>query len=773
VEVIASGVEDYYLSGHEAPGCWTGKGAAELGLEGRVLPDDLRAVLEGDDPHSGERLVGWHKRPGYDLTLSAPKSVSLLWGLGNRSTAAAVEESHEAAVDAAIAYLEDAACLVRRGRGGRVRLPGVGLVGASFRHRTSRAGDPNLHSHVVVANMTQAPDGEWSSLFGAAIYRHARTAGHVYQAVLRHGLSTRLGVGFEPAQRGVGEVAGVPLNARRAFSKRRVEIEKAMADHGTHSRRGAQVAALDTRPAKELGISELALRQRWREQARELGVDVAGLARHKLPRTAEEPPADLGRQLTEEHATFDRRAVLCAVAESCTQGLPYAKLTSRGEAFLASADVREVAPGRWTTPEMLAIEKDALQLATSARPVRAVHRDVVAAAMAARPSLSAEQRRAVEAVTTRTEPVAVVVGQAGSGKTFALDAARAAWQGAGQQVIGAALAARAARQLEVGSGIPSSTITSLLSDLDDGRRALGPDHVVVIDEAGMVGTRDLHRLVHATAAASAKLVLVGDNRQLAEIAAGGLFSAFARRLGCAELTENRRIRDGIQRAVAHALRDRDIGRALQRLRRSDRLVLKDNAEELRNRMAEDWLLEHRAGGHTVMLALHRADVADLNRRVRSQLRAVGELGDSVVRLGELDFAVGDRVVALRNRRSIGLLNGTQGTVQGRSGTGLVVATDEGTAVEVPLEYLREGHLTHAYALTIHKSQGMTCDVALVLGDDGLHAEAGYTAMTRGRAINRLYAVTADDHSDLVADLRRSLERSTAKTAAIEYLDIAR
>ena len=129
-------------------------------------------------------------------------------------------------------------------------------------------------------------------------------------------------------------------------------------------------------------------------------------------------------------------------------------------------------------------------------------------------------------------------------------------------------------------------------DLGTGRVALGPQSVVVIDEAGMVGTRDLHRLIQATTTASAKLVLVGDHRQLAEIGAGGLFATLARRLGCAELTENRRQRDGAQRGIARALRDRKAERALLRLRRSGHLTVLDNAEDLRDQMAEDWLLEH-------------------------------------------------------------------------------------------------------------------------------------------------------------------------------------
>ena len=172
-----------------------------------------------------------------------------------------------------------------------------------------------------------------------------------------------------------------------------------------------------------------------------------------------------------------------------------------------------------------------------------------------------------------------------------------------------------------------------------------------------------------------------------------------------------------------------------------------------------------------MLALHRSDVGDLNRRVRSRLRASGELGEAVITIDDLELAAGDRVIALRNRRRIGLLNGTQATVRGRSGQDVVVVTDEGVRVQVPLDYVVDGHLTHAYALTIHKSQGMTCDVALVLGDDTLHAEAGYTAMTRARTRNHLYTVAASEIGEPLADVRRALERSTAKTTAHDHVSI--
>ncbi len=143
LEVIASGAEDYYLAPGEAPGRWLGPTAAALGLRGTVRPEDLESLLAGNDPRTSDRVATWLTRPGYDLTLSAPKSVSLLWGLGDAQVAAVVREAHDEAVDAAMAYLDSEACRVRRGRGGRVRFSGDGLIAAAFRHRTSREADPS------------------------------------------------------------------------------------------------------------------------------------------------------------------------------------------------------------------------------------------------------------------------------------------------------------------------------------------------------------------------------------------------------------------------------------------------------------------------------------------------------------------------------------------------------------------------------------------------------------------------------------------------------
>jgi conjugative relaxase-like TrwC/TraI family protein len=212
LEAVASGVEDYYTGSGEAPGFWLTEAAAGLGLTGRVTPEDLRHVLAARHPRTGADLPRTARRrvPGFDLAFRAPKSVSLLYGLGDEATAAVVRDAHDQAVAAALGYLQRQAGFARRGRNGAERVPIDGLVAAAFRHRTSRAGDPLLHTHVLVSNLGRCPDGQWRTLDARLLYSHAKTAGYLYQAALRDQLSRRLGVAWTPVRNGTAEVAGVP-----------------------------------------------------------------------------------------------------------------------------------------------------------------------------------------------------------------------------------------------------------------------------------------------------------------------------------------------------------------------------------------------------------------------------------------------------------------------------------------------------------------------------------------------------------------------------------
>ena len=802
LDTVASGVEDYYTGAGEAPGYWLTAAAGDLGLSGQVDADDLRAVLAATDPGSGERLVSARSRravPGFDLAFRAPKSVSLLYGLGDEATAEAVRAAHDAAVAAAVGWLETEAARSRRGHGGSERVAVTGFVAAAFRHRSSRARDPLLHTHVLVANLAQTVDDQqWRTLDTAALYTHAKTAGYLYQAQLRHQLTATLGVEWTAVRNGYADVAGVPRHVIDAFSQRRQQILEQLAERGESSAKAAQAATLDTRQAKQRGAaSDPVLRDEWQRRGRDLGF-AADQVTPLLP-TPGLQPAALGPDpdcvaqrllgsdgLTARALTFTRRDALRGCCEQLPAGAPIHDITALTDRLLAApgsglvrldqhcltgGDVLRRADGsivavaadepRYSTAELLACEQQIIASATSRRhaDVAIVDDPVVDAALARRPSIGPDQAAMVRRLTTSGAGVEVVVGAAGTGKTFALDAAREAWQAAGHRVIGAALAARAAAELRDGAGIPSTTVNQLLADLarptaQGGGLAAGT--VLVLDEAAMIGTRQLAPVLDAAERAEAKVVLVGDHHQLPEIDAGGAFAGLTNRLPVVELTDNRRQRRDVDRRALAELRDGDPHTAVKALDAGGRMVAADTAEAAREALVGDWYAARTEHGHDgLMIAARQSDVDDLNARARHRLLAEGQLAGTQLVAGGRVFAVGDQVVATENRwvrdshgQRVRLRNGDRGRVTAVEHHRRQIQIDvTDRTVTVPTGYLDDGKLAHGYAVTAHKAQGATVERSWVLGSDAIYREWGYTALSRHRDTTRLYVVAGGDTAE--------------------------
>src|SRR5581483_4611306 len=270
----------------------------------------------------------------FDATFCAPKSVSLLFALGSPEVSNEVRNAHDAAVATAVRALEDFAARSRRGKSGAERLVSEGFVAAAFRHRTSRAGDPHLHTHVVAANLVYSPqDQRWSALDARPLYGWAKTVGYLYEAKLRDELSRRLGVEWTPVRRGIADIAGIPKKRLRAFSRRREEIEAHMAERGETTARAAQVATYATRKPKDRTLEAEGLLHEWRERARSLGLDddaLAGLVGRVAAVEVPEPGTAVAEELfaalaapdglTAEVSTFGRKEVLQAICDRLRAG---------------------------------------------------------------------------------------------------------------------------------------------------------------------------------------------------------------------------------------------------------------------------------------------------------------------------------------------------------------------------------------------------------------------------------------------------------------------
>ncbi len=448
--------------------------------------------------------------------------------------------------------------------------------------------------------------------------------------------------------------------------------------------------------------------------------------------------------------------------------------------------------------------------------------------LALHPHLDGEQADGVRALLTSGNGYDLVIGQAGTGKSTMLGAARAGWEEAGYKVIGTAVAARTAADLEAGTGIPSSSLTQLLADLREGG-GLTSRHVIVVDEASLVGSRPLDRLRSHVDGAGAKLVLTGDNRQLSSIDAGGALRSLSNELGdqVVTLTTNRRQAGSDQqweRDALVALRDGDAGGAVHAYTEHGRVTISGTIDEARHRLVEDWWAVHH-DHTTAILAVRRADVVALNDMVRARRHAGGELGQEI-RFGTKAFRVGDRVLFEKNQRvaeagptgpgasgRLQVRNGTFGTVVGgidpagnaptREGdvpraqgdvagpgetkvqaeatSALVVELDDGRRAVLPRSYV-ETSTSLGYALTVFRSQGITVDHTFGLGGDSLFQEAGYTQLSRGRLSNNLYVAApenprweighhADDTAqrDALQSLVDALAQSREQTMAQDHL----
>jgi conjugative relaxase-like TrwC/TraI family protein len=858
---VAKSLEEYYSGSGEASGWWAGVGTARLGLVGEVDGDDLRALLGGMAPGSGglspngEEIKPHPRRvPGFDLTWKAPKSLSVLYAVSDDPRVqGAIIEACEAALRSTLAWLERDVIRVRRGTGNqrwlsdlairdpaaaeeaRIRVQPVrGLAAAVFRHRTSRAGDPLLHWHVLLPNLVEGVDGRWSAFVHPELYRYARAAGEVFQAAVRAEATERLGLDWRLG-RHVPEVAGVPQALCDRFSKRSQERDAWLAAAGMASTpHGRQAAVLATRRHKPEVEGERfdtvwkseALDGGWGPEAAE--ALIASLSPHpespiegrwRLPEWVPGPDGDpvmhdrvvgpdewaahlLETELTLPDATFTRPQLVQAVAARLGDGATVAtveRVTARVLASRHVVSVHDPEVKRWTSSTHLGRERSLLDTADGSRSTRsAVPRRVVDAEVRRRRTLGEDQAAAVRTVGASSDGVTVLIGPAGTGKTFTLDAIRASYEKAGHRVIGAAPSALGALELSTGAHLRAETMHRLLGRWGRGIDLPDQRTVLVIDEAGMAATRELEPLVRYAIDAGGRVLLVGDHRQLPSVTAGGGFAALATdpQNTVAALTVNRRQRQAWERTALTQLRGGEVPAAVDAYRTNQRVVAVDDPIDLIDAAVDRYFAARDDGLRAVLYAGTNATADTLNMAVRQRLIDQGDLPASpTLRWAGREYSVGDRVLLRRNSyeettldgAAIQLLNGVAGTVTDGGPDGLVVHLDlNDRQAIVRADYIAAGHLDHGYALTTTRTQGGTWDLGIGVGLDGLYREAGYTGLSRGRESNWLVLTRTEldqidtelaNHNTGIplpsetpdethVELIRRLERSRAKLLAL-------
>lgn len=769
--------EDYYHKGGEPLGKWGGIGSHLLGLEGQIDVEDYGKIFTGFDPKSDTALfnqsVSSH-RAGLDCTLSCPKSYSLLWARSNSELRYKLEQAQQKAVEETISFLEEIA-KTRRGHDGVEHEKVAGLVTSSYPHCTSRAQDPQCHTHLLVANCAPRMDGTWGTLDYRYFYQHMKAGG----AIFRNSLANQLQVmGFtierNEEDNSFFKISGVSDELCKFYSKRGNEIRDIAERLGIKpSSKAGKKITLNTRQHKQK-INRAELFERWGHEMDERGfshADARALQNKPIQNCTPLPIKQIVENLTINKSVLHMADIIEAVTiEATFHQLDYHAAKHCIKEMIEHGLILELENDDkfnllFTTPQMEAIEQqmfqDAVQLNSNSQYQLNIQTIQYALNQQVKKQgfmLSEEQTEAV--INVCQSSFDILQGSAGAGKSTAMSAVKLAYEQSGVQVIGACTAKQAANQLQSETGIPSFTIAKLLIDIESGRRSL-KNTVLIVDESGQVSSRDMQKLTALTKENESKLILVGEDKQMQAIQNPGAMGYLASTLGSSRINTIRRQREEWSCKAVMQMRD---GHTLPALTAHDHRGLIhwcNDQEDTVNLLVQHWhrYQQKQPNKNSLIIANTWAEVQSISDKVRMLRQADGHVGNENIKLEcsvsgkqrDFCYSVGDRIKLTKNNHRLKFDNGTFGTIQKikEKSDGqycFTIESDDQRILHVHTDQYCDDksrpYIALAYALTTYSSQGSTVDETFILHNNQMNRAASYVASSRHRD-NCNYFVNSD------------------------------
>ena len=798
----------YALEQGESEGIWVGKGAERLGILNKMVSEDvLRLMLSGKDLF-GNNLVRISKKaeaskahtPGWDLTFSAPKSVSIVWSSCDEPLRQKIEMAQQKAVENAIDYLEEHSAKSRTGAGGRESIDAT-IVAGAFQHSSNREKEPQLHTHTVVANVACCEDGIWRTLFSPHFYKDQKAISAIYKASLAHGMRE---LGFEVERTKFSfEISGVSREVMERQSSRAMAITEELKAHGltreTASREKKESVVLKTRKSKGVHHHDEKARdfERWRTENREAGFSPEALsvirkvaARVKLmvpSARALRKIAESGiEKAVEGRSVFEKVHFHAEVAESLIGLGSYEDIKSAQKMAHQTRNIKELGKyggrDKFSTTQMMEIEKRVHSTikeranekghVVSRRTLESVISEKFA-------TITHEQRTALEASVTSPSGISIIQGVAGSGKSFTMKAVREVYEREGYRVQGLSPTNKAARELSFSTGgMSSRSIDSFLHQLKDGREVLTNKDILIVDEAGMIGSKRFDSLLQIAGEVKAKLIFLGDAKQIQPVEAGQMFGAIGTRFEKSELQKVYRQIDPEEASALLRFRDAkatsELSPALDYLKSKDRLNMLEDAPKTIQKIVQDFdeFRKENPTKEALIIASKNESVDRLNAVIRENLKEKGILKESRVvqplRGEPIELSPNDQIVFTDNDKRSGIYRSDIATIAKIDGTRITAIRSDKKVIYFDLS--KFSGIKHGYAVTAHKSQGTTVDRAFVYADGPfMDKEKVYVAMTRGREGNRLYA-DRDSLGGLSYEQRENL-RGMTKTERASCVDL--